>query len=151
MCGSFDFPPHATVGLHLMRLMAFIMMHDIYKKVSRLCAAVLPALCFVLLSSQVPLLAPPLLLFLQLPFLSLTFGVSPSLAPNHSLAAMLFLFFAFGILISLMSLVTAFNAAGCSPRAGNAPHACHGRTHGKRLSNYSSVDHYRGSDFLDDS
>jgi hypothetical protein len=64
---------------------------------------------------------------------------------------MLFLFFAFGVLISPVSLVAAFNAARGSPRAGHALHERHGQVHGKRLFNYSSVDHYRGSDFLNDS
>jgi hypothetical protein len=66
---------------------------------------------------------------------------------------MLLLFFAFGVLISLalVSSVAAFDIAGCSPPARHALPECHGQVHGKRLFNYSSVDHYKGSDFLNDS
>ncbi len=59
---------------------------------------------------------------------------------------MLFLFFAFGVLISLVSLVAAFHAAGDCLRARHASNECHG----KRVFNYSSVDRYQGGDFLND-
>ena len=62
---------------------------------------------------------------------------------------MFFLFFAFGVLISLVSSVAAFNAG--SPLARHARHVYREQVHGKRLFNYSSVDHYQGSDFLNDS
>jgi len=64
---------------------------------------------------------------------------------------MLFLFFAFGVLISLVSSVAAFNAAGWSPRPRNVLHEYHRQVHGKQLFSYTSVDHYQGSDFLNDS
>ena len=60
---------------------------------------------------------------------------------------MLLLLFALKALISLVPSVAAFNAAGC-PRA---EHALKEQAHGKQLPKYSSVDHYQGKDFLDDS
>jgi hypothetical protein len=64
---------------------------------------------------------------------------------------MLFLSFTFGVLLSLVSSVTALNAAGRSPHARHALHDFHGQVHGKQLFDYSSVDRYQGSDFLNDS
>jgi hypothetical protein len=64
---------------------------------------------------------------------------------------MLFLLFTFGVLILLVSSVAAFDAAGCSPRARHALPECHRQVHGKRLFSYSTVDHYQGIDFLNDS
>jgi hypothetical protein len=63
---------------------------------------------------------------------------------------MLFLFFAFEALISLVSSVAAFNAVGWSPRPQNALHEFHRQVQGKQLLSYSSVDHYQGKDFLND-
>ena len=63
---------------------------------------------------------------------------------------MLFLFFAFGALISLVSSVAALHAAGDPLRARHASNGYHGQVHGKRVFNYSSVDRYQGGDFLDD-
>jgi hypothetical protein len=63
---------------------------------------------------------------------------------------MLFLFFAFGVLISLVTLVAAFHAAGDPLRARHASNECHGQVHEKRAFNYSSVDRYQGGDFLND-
>lgn len=60
---------------------------------------------------------------------------------------MLLLLFALKALISFVSSVVAFNAAG-SPRS---QHALHEQPHGKQLLNYTSVDRYQGKDFLDDS
>jgi hypothetical protein len=62
---------------------------------------------------------------------------------------MLYLPFALGILISLVSSIAAIDAAGSSPFAR---HALHERQcHGKQLFSYSSVDQYQGTDFLNDS
>ena len=62
-----------------------------------------------------------------------------------------YLFFALGVLISLVSLVAAFDAAGHSPR--HTLHECqfHGRAHRKHHFSYSSVDQYQGGDFLNGS
>ncbi|KAH9999541.1 hypothetical protein BJV77DRAFT_939763 [Russula vinacea] len=56
------------------------------------------------------------------------------------------LFLSFGVLTSLVSSVAAFNAAGGSLRARRALH----EDHDKRLFKFSSVDSYRGEDFLND-
>jgi hypothetical protein len=63
---------------------------------------------------------------------------------------MFILFFAFGVLISRVSSAAAFNAAGSSLARQALRERC-GRVHGKQHFSYSSVNHYQGNDFLDDS
>ncbi len=62
---------------------------------------------------------------------------------------MLFLSFVFEVFVSLLSSVATFNTV-----EGHAPHAlheCHRKVHGKKFFKYSSVDRYRGRDFLNGS
>lgn len=61
------------------------------------------------------------------------------------------MFLAFGMLISIVSLVAAFNDAGRSPRARHALDERRGQVHRQRCSKYSSIDVYVGKDFINDS
>ena len=62
---------------------------------------------------------------------------------------MLSVFYAFGFIITLMSSVAAFNATRFSSRAQRA--RLPWTVQDNHIFSYSSVDHYEGKDFLNDS